>query len=85
MVATTGVARIISVPHVGQVMFYFTGRFVGAPAFAPATAESLEVRLFAREDIPWGDLSFPSITATLKAVFAGDLGGHETIAKAPRL
>jgi hypothetical protein len=37
--------------------------------FAPGE-ESLEVQLFAEQDIPWDDLAFPTIRKTLELFFA---------------
>lgn len=41
---------------------------LSSPDFQP-TAESSEVRLFAEEEIPWDEIAFPVITATLKNYF----------------
>ena len=45
--------------HVSQVQLIFRARLT-EPVFA-AGAESLEVALFAWDDIPWGELAFPSV------------------------
>ncbi|MBD3641944.1 MAG: NUDIX hydrolase [Marinobacter sp.] len=59
-----GLFSIIDVPHINQVhMFYratlIEGRF-------GAGEESLESRLFAVEDIPWDEISFPTVRKTLE-------------------
>lgn len=55
---------IIHVPHIDQVhMFYratLTSKNFGAGE------ESLETRLFALDDIPWDELSFPTVRRTLE-------------------
>ena len=54
----------INIPHINQVYFMFRANLaVGTYA---AGEESLEVKLVLPEDIPWSDLSFPSIEETLK-------------------
>jgi ADP-ribose pyrophosphatase YjhB (NUDIX family) len=54
---------IYEVPRISQVHFMYRGRLVGD--FAPGP-ESLEVKLFAYEDIPWDELAFPTGTWALK-------------------
>jgi ADP-ribose pyrophosphatase YjhB (NUDIX family) len=48
---------IYEVPRISQVHFMYRGRL--ASDFAPGI-ESLEVKLFAYEDIPWDELAFPT-------------------------
>lgn len=45
------------------------------PEFA-AGPESLEVALFSEEEIPWGELAFPTIEKTLRLFFADRRRGH---------
>lgn len=49
---------LYSVPRIGQVQIFFRARLLNEPAAGP---ESLEVGLFAWEDIPWSELAFPSV------------------------
>jgi ADP-ribose pyrophosphatase YjhB (NUDIX family) len=58
---------LYDLPHIGQVYCLFRGRLVDL-GFRPG-AESLEVRLFREEDIPWDTLAFASITHTLRHYF----------------
>ncbi len=51
---------VYSVPRISQVQLMYRAR-LKTPHFAPGT-ESLEVALFAWEDIPWTELAFPSVT-----------------------
>src|SRR5580698_8751447 len=54
---------IYSVPRISQVQLMYRAR-LRSPHFAPGT-ESLEVKLFAWEDIPWTDLAFPTVVWAL--------------------
>jgi ADP-ribose pyrophosphatase YjhB (NUDIX family) len=54
---------VYSVPRISQVQLMYRAR-LKAPHFAPGT-ESLEVTLFAWEDIPWTELAFPSVVWAL--------------------
>ena len=54
---------VYSVPRISQVQLMYRGR-LKTPHFAPGT-ESLEVALFAWEEIPWTELAFPSVTWAL--------------------
>jgi ADP-ribose pyrophosphatase YjhB (NUDIX family) len=73
-VAFDGILGIFSISRIGQVHVMFRARFADArfaeggasPRFA-AGAESLEVGLFAWNDIPWDRLAFPSVRWTLDA------------------
>ncbi len=55
---------VINIPHINQVYFMFRAN-LAVDTYA-AGAESLEVKLVLPEDIPWADLSFPSIRETLR-------------------
>ena len=58
---------MIDVPHIGQVhMLYLAD--LREPRWA-AGEESLEVALFAEEDIPWHELSFRSVREALQHYF----------------
>lgn len=62
-----GLYALIDVPNIDQVHLFYRailidGRFgVGA--------ESLESRLFAEDEIPWDEISFPTVFRTLKHYF----------------
>ena len=58
---------MISLVHVHQVYMMYRARLVDL-GFGPGT-ESLEVKLFAEEDIPWEQLAFRTITRTLRNYF----------------
>lgn len=63
-----GVLGVFSIARIGQVQVIFRARFGGdgTPVYA-AGPESLEVGLFAWEDIPWDEIAFPSVRWALDA------------------
>jgi ADP-ribose pyrophosphatase YjhB (NUDIX family) len=61
-----GMLAIFNISRIGQVQMFFRGRFEGAPAYA-AGEESLDVGLFAWDDIPWDQIAFPSVHWALDA------------------
>ena len=69
---------ILDVPQVEQVHMFFRADLVDT-AFAAGT-ESLEVRLFGEPEIPWEDIAFRTVAATLRHFFAdlqrGEFGIH---------
>jgi ADP-ribose pyrophosphatase YjhB (NUDIX family) len=60
-----GVLAVYSIARLGQVQVIFRAR-LAEPGFA-AGPESLEVRLFDWEEIPWAQLAFPSARWALEA------------------
>ena len=58
---------MISLPQISQVYVMFRARLVDLD-FAPGP-ESLDVRLFREEEIPWEELAFRTITRTLRRYF----------------
>ena len=65
-IALDGVLALYSIARIGQVQVLFRARFAAFPHFA-AGPESLEVALFAWDDIPWTDLAFPTVRWALEA------------------
>lgn len=61
-----GLLGVFSIARIGQVQMIFRARFRGPPGFA-AGPESLEVRLFAWDAIPWDSIAFPSVRWALDA------------------
>ena len=59
---------IFDLPHISQVYMFYLAR-LSAPEFA-AGPESLEVALFDEDAIPWHELAFPVVNATLERFFA---------------
>jgi len=58
---------LINVAHVHQVHLFYRARLLDLD-FA-AGVESLEVKLFTEDDIPWDDIAFPTVSHTLKFFF----------------
>ena len=50
---------VYAVPHISQVQLMYRAR-CRTPEFSPG-AESLDVKLFAWNEIPWEELAFPSV------------------------
>jgi ADP-ribose pyrophosphatase YjhB (NUDIX family) len=59
---------LFNLVHINQIYLFFRGELI-EPGFA-AGKESLEVKLFAREEIPWEMLAFAVIRKTLEFHFA---------------
>jgi len=59
---------LLSVPHVNQVHLFYRARLV-EQAFA-AGEETLEVRLFSENEIPWEAVAFRTISTTLRLFFS---------------
>jgi len=59
---------MLDVPHVEQVHLFFQARLLNLD-FEPGT-ESLEVRLFSEQEIPWEALAFQTVATTLRLFFA---------------
>ena len=64
-IALDGVLAVYSVARIGQVQVIFRAR-LAEPGFE-AGPESLEVRVFAWDDIPWDDIAFPTVRWALHA------------------
>ena len=58
---------VFNLPHVDQVYLMFRSRLIDLE-FSPGT-ESQAVQLFKEEDIPWDELAFTTIRATLVLYF----------------
>ena len=59
---------LLNVPHVHQVHMFYLATLLDLDY--QAGVESLEVKLFSEEEIPWDDIAFPTIAYTLKFLFA---------------
>jgi ADP-ribose pyrophosphatase YjhB (NUDIX family) len=60
-----GILALYDVSRIGQVQVMYKARF--AKPGIEAGEESLEVRMFAWDEIPWGDLAFPTVRWALNA------------------
>ena len=65
---------IYSLTHISQVYLMFRAEL--REGKASAGAETLEVALFAEEDIPWWELAFPVVDETLKRYFEESRSGR---------
>jgi ADP-ribose pyrophosphatase YjhB (NUDIX family) len=74
-IALEGVLAMFSISRIGQVQIIYRARFAdpAAPRFA-AGPESLEVGLFAWDDIPWDRIAFPTVRWALDAWRANPTG-----------
>jgi ADP-ribose pyrophosphatase YjhB (NUDIX family) len=64
---------LFNLPHINQVYLVFRGRLLDLD-FGPG-AESLDVRLFREEEIPWEQIAFPVIKETLGLYFRDRTNG----------
>lgn len=76
---------VYNIPHISQVQLMYRARLLSPEV--EAADETSEVRLVEWEDIPWGELAFPSVEWALKhfsqvrgqssfAVFTNTHEGH---------
>ncbi len=65
-IALDGILAVYSISRIGQVQVIYRARFAGPPVFT-AGVESLDVRLFTWEEIPWDEIAFPSVHWALQA------------------
>lgn len=67
---------LYSIPHINQVYIHFLGNLIDGKY--GIGEESLEVALFAEEEVPWNDMAFPSSIFTLKRFFEDrKMGDHK--------
>jgi ADP-ribose pyrophosphatase YjhB (NUDIX family) len=59
---------LVNVPHVHQVHMFYRATLLGLDY--AAGIESLEVKLFSEQDIPWNEIAFPTVAYTLKFLFS---------------
>jgi ADP-ribose pyrophosphatase YjhB (NUDIX family) len=68
---------LVNVPHINQVHLFYRARLISAE-FAPGT-ESLDVALFATEEIPWHALAFRSVEFSLRRYLSDRTQGSFTL------
>jgi ADP-ribose pyrophosphatase YjhB (NUDIX family) len=68
-ILTEGVLALFSLSRIGQVQVIYQARFADplAETLFAAGPESLDVRLFAWDQIPWSEIAFPSVRWALDA------------------
>jgi ADP-ribose pyrophosphatase YjhB (NUDIX family) len=76
-----GLLACYSVPRISQVQLMYRARLVD-PAIAPGQ-ESIEVALLTWEEIPWGELAFPSVKWALEHFAAWKQGACAPFANPP--
>ncbi len=59
---------LLNVPHVDQVHLFYRATLLDLDY--AAGEESLEVKLFTEQEIPWSELAFPTTSHTLRFFFA---------------
>jgi ADP-ribose pyrophosphatase YjhB (NUDIX family) len=64
---------MIDVPHVQQVHIFFRAELIDTAFYAGD--ETLEVRLFGEHAIPWDEIAFRTVAATLRHYFADRRSG----------
>ena len=73
-----GLFTVLNVVRVGQVHLFYRARLLSAE-FHPGH-ETLEARLFTESEIPWDEIAFKTVKATLEQYFAdrrkGSYGIH---------
>jgi ADP-ribose pyrophosphatase YjhB (NUDIX family) len=73
----------VDVVHAGQVHVFFTARLTSD--FSPGE-ETLETRLFSRDEIPWSEIAFPSGVFALEKYFEDQGQNNGThLGNAPRV
>lgn len=67
-------STLVNIPHISQVHILYRARLLDLD-FAPGE-ESLEVALFAEDEIPWPQIAFRSVALTLRHFFADRARGE---------
>ena len=62
-IALLGLIAVYSIPHIGQVQLMYLAELLSPEL--EAGPESLEVALFAPDEIPWDELAFPTVRRVL--------------------
>ncbi len=68
---------LYNLPHISQIYFFYRARLLDLD-FA-AGDESLEVKLFREQEVPWDELAFPVIRYTLEHYYSERSGGNFTL------
>lgn len=76
VIAVDDLLCIITVTYVSQVYMIHRGRLADGASYGP-TSESSEVVLMHEDEIPWGEIAFPTIYQSLKYFFADRSAGSK--------
>jgi len=71
---------LFNLPRISQVYILYRGTLKDGAS--SAGEESLQVGLFEKEDIPWDDLAFPIVSASLERHYASLDSGVSTVGEA---
>ena len=66
---------MFNLPHIGQIYMMYLAE-LPEPIFSTHTDESLEVRFFTEEEIPWRELAFRTMWRTLHHYFEDRKNGN---------
>jgi ADP-ribose pyrophosphatase YjhB (NUDIX family) len=80
-IAIDGLLAIYDIPRISQVQLVYRARLI-EPDIAPGP-ESLEVGLFAWDEIPWPDIAFPSVRWALHHEHEAERTGDYTTRTRP--
>lgn len=73
-VSISDLYTVLNLPHVGQVYMMYRSKLLDLEFFSGD--ESLEVKLFAEDEIPWNEIAFATIQYTLKFFFQDQKNGQ---------
>lgn len=68
IISTDSLYTLYNLPNINQVYMFFRGQLANLDFYAGA--ESLEVGLFAEDEIPWDEIAFTVVKSTLELYFA---------------
>jgi ADP-ribose pyrophosphatase YjhB (NUDIX family) len=73
-VTLDGLYTVMDIPHIDQVHIFFRATIIDGE-FGVGD-ESLETKLFSPEEIPWDEISFPTVFQTLKQYLLDEPRSH---------
>ncbi len=65
---------LFSLPYINQVYFFYKATLLNTDF--KSSSESLEVKLFSEDEIPWDELAFSVVEKTLRYYFNDRRSGH---------
>lgn len=75
-VALSNLHTVYNLPHANQVYLIFKAKMVGEELHT--TLESTEIKFFAKDEIPWGDIAFSSNAFAIKKYIDHGWDDHTT-------
>lgn len=67
-IALHEIFSLLNVPHVHQVHMFYRATLLDLDY--KAGIESLDVKLFSEQEIPWDEIAFPTVAKTLRYLFS---------------